>query len=112
MKNIKLFEEFITEAAKQEDKKLIKDVESYAKSKGFKADRGIDMGDFFNDGDGGVSVIGISTPGEKCNVDIGWQDDNKGYTVLVGGNDNAMEEEYNLSAKEALAMLKKWIGKY
>ena len=109
MKNIKLFEEFITEAVKQEDKKLVKDVTSYAKSKGLSAKGGYDMGDMFNDGDGGVSLTSVATDGDAVIVDIGWQDNNKGYTVLVGGNDGNMEDEYNLSSKEALAMLKQYI---
>lgn len=112
MKKIKLFEEFINEAVKQEDKKLIKDVTSYAKSKGLSAKGGFDMGDMFNDGEGGVSVISVATKGEECIVDIGWQDDNGGYTVLVGGNDNYNEDENDLSAKEVLAMVKKYIGRY
>lgn len=112
MKTIKLFEEFINEAVKREDKKLVKDVTAYAKSKGLQAEGGFDMGDQFNDGDGGVSLIGTQTSAEECTVDIGWQDDDKGYTVIVGGNKGHMEDEYNLSAKEALAILKEYIGKY
>ena len=112
MKNIKLFEEFINEAVKREDKKIIKDVEAYGKSKGLPAKGNYDMGDQFNDGEGGVSVISIASKGEEVGVHIGWQDDNRGYTVLVDGSDGYQEEEFDQSTKQALAIVKEYIGRY
>ena len=117
MKNIKIFEEFINEAVKREDKKLVKDVTAYGKSKGLKTWSNYEMEDQFNDGEGGAAVISIASKdegpeGPKVAVHIGWQDNNLGYTVLVNGADGYQEEEYDQSIKQALAIVKEYIGRY
>jgi len=112
MKNVKLFEDFINEAVKREDKKITKDVTAYGKSKGLEAYGNYKMEDQFNDGEGGVSVISIASKGEEVGVHIGWQDDNRGYTVLVDGSDGYQEAEYDQSIKQALAIVKEYIGRY